>query len=125
MKFHELAFFTEDVDSACDFYERLLNAKPAYRGPGIAIFQIGETHILIHAKYEPGPGELPCENHFAFAVSHLDQAVVDLEMRGVAVQIPPKSYDWGRSAYLRDPDGKLIELHEAKAATAGEAGSGH
>jgi len=114
VKFHELAFFTDDVNSACDFYERLLNAKPAYHGPGIAIFQIGEMHILIHAKYEPGPDELPCENHFAVAVRNLDQTVADLETRGVVVQTPPKTYDWGRSAYLRDPDGKLIELHEVK-----------
>ena len=114
MFIHELAFFTDQVDSMCDFYERLLDRKPAYRGPGIAIFRVGETHLLIHTKYVPGPGELPCENHYAIGVVDLEKAVADLESRGVVVQSPPTTYDWGRSAYLRDPDGKLIELQETK-----------
>ena len=26
------------------------------------------------------------------------------------VEIPPQEYYWGYSAYLRDPDGQMIEL---------------
>ena len=114
MFLHELAFFTDQVDSVCDFYEQLLDRKPAYRGPGIGIFRIGEGHILIHAKYEPKPDELPCEDHFALGVVDLDKTILDLKARGVVIEKPPHVYDWGRSAYLRDPDGKLIELHETK-----------
>jgi catechol 2,3-dioxygenase-like lactoylglutathione lyase family enzyme len=114
MKFHEVAMFTDQVDAVSDFYERLFDIKPAYRGSGISIFQVGETQILIHSKYVPGPGELPCENHIAFSVGDLEQAVRELESRRVSVETPPKDYNWGRSAYLRDPDGHLVELHEAK-----------
>jgi len=31
-------------------------------------------------------------------------------MEGLKVDIPPHDYYWGRSAYLRDPDGSLIEV---------------
>lgn len=120
MKFSEVAFFTDNVDSVGDFYERLLDAKPAYRGPGIAIFQYRGTQILIHRFYAPGPQDPPCENHVGFAVADLDRAVRDLRSRNVTIQMPPKDYAWGRSAYLRGPDGKLIELHEQYDASEGK-----
>ena len=28
------------------------------------------------------------------------------------VLVEPRAYPWGRSAYLRDPDGRLVELAE-------------
>jgi catechol 2,3-dioxygenase-like lactoylglutathione lyase family enzyme len=114
MKFHEVAIFTDNVDSLAEFYCRLLNAEPAHRGDGIAIFQVGDTQILIHARYTPGPGDLPCENHTAFAVANLDRTMAELENRGLTVERPPCDYPWGRSAYLRDPEGRLLELHEDK-----------
>lgn len=113
MRFHEVAIFTDQVDTVIGFYERLLNTKPAYRGDGIAIFKIGDVQILLHSRYEPGPGDLPCENHTAFAVPDLDRTIIDLEARGVTIDYPPREYDWGRSAYLRDPEGRLIEIHES------------
>jgi catechol 2,3-dioxygenase-like lactoylglutathione lyase family enzyme len=116
MKLHELAIFTDEVDAVADFYERLLGVRPAQRGEGMAIFKVGDTHILIHARYDPAPGALPCENHTAFGVSDLDRAVEELEQRGLTVEIPPQDFAWGRSAYLRDPDGRLLELHEHECA---------
>ena len=28
--------------------------------------------------------------------------------------IGPKVYDWGRSAYVRDPDGRIVELMQER-----------
>jgi catechol 2,3-dioxygenase-like lactoylglutathione lyase family enzyme len=110
MKLREVAIFTDNVPSVAEFYQRLLGRAPAYRGDGIAKFKVGETEVLIHARFQPGPGDLPCENHTAFAVADLDRAVAELAERGLTVEAPPRDYPWGRSAYLRDPDGRLLEL---------------
>ncbi len=112
MKLSEIAIFTDRVDGTVDFYERLLGVPPTHREEGLAIFESGDVHILIHMNYEPVDGQPPCENHTAFAVENLEAAVANLSSRGIKVEIPPHDYDWGRSAYLRDPEGRLLELHE-------------
>jgi predicted enzyme related to lactoylglutathione lyase len=112
MKLHEWTIFTDNVDSVAEFYQRLLNTKPSHREDGLAIFKLGDASILIHARYDPIPGWIPCENHICFAVSDLDGNVAQLERRGLTLEIPPRQYEWGRSAYMRDPDGHLLELHE-------------
>lgn len=33
---------------------------------------------------------------------------------GMTIEYPPRDYDWGRSAYLRDPNGGLIELKQSR-----------
>ena len=117
MKVHEVAMFTERVDAMADFYEQLFKIKPTYRGDGIAIFHVNGSQILIHRRYVPGPDELPCENHTAYEVDQLDQTAEELIASGMKLDHPPKDFQWGRSAYLRDPDGHLIELQQAKLET--------
>lgn len=70
----------------------------------------GETKIFIHKTYQPSEGELPPENHTAFAVENVDAMCNTLIQQGLTLEVPPKDYYWGRSAYLRDPDGHLIEI---------------
>jgi catechol 2,3-dioxygenase-like lactoylglutathione lyase family enzyme len=110
MKLVELAYFTEDVDRVVAFYRTLLGAEPVARAEGMAIFLIGDTKIFIHHSYSPAEGELPPTNHTAFSVEDVDKACQELVEQGVALEIPPKDYYWGRSAYLRDPDGNQIEI---------------
>ena len=112
MRLAELAFFTNDVDSTAAFYECLLGATPDYRGDGIAIFKVGDAEVLIHKKVAVAPGDPPCENHVALAVADVEQTVAALEASGLSVEIPIRDYDWGRSAYLRDPDGQLWEIQQ-------------
>lgn len=107
----EIALFARDVAATAAFYEGLLGAPPHHAGPGFAVFRTGEVELLIHEAYEPGPGDLPCEDHFAVRLPDLEGACADLRATGIAVE-DPKRYDWGRSSYLRDPDGRLVELSE-------------
>jgi catechol 2,3-dioxygenase-like lactoylglutathione lyase family enzyme len=106
----EIAFFTDNVDKMAAFYEQFLNTEPVARSEGMAIFMMNDTKLFIHQMYEVSKGELPPENHMAFTVANVDTAVSDLEARGLSLEIPPEDYYWGRSAYLRDPDGHLWEL---------------
>jgi catechol 2,3-dioxygenase-like lactoylglutathione lyase family enzyme len=32
---------------------------------------------------------------------------------GLRLLVEPRDYPWGRSAYLRDPDGRLVELAQS------------
>ena len=79
-------------------------------GGGGAIFAAGGAKILVHERaggIEDGP---PNEDHFALAVEDLNAACDELVARGLTLELEPRDYPWGRSAYLRDPDGRLVEL---------------
>lgn len=110
MELVELAYFTEDVSEMTAFYRRLLGVEPGASSAGMAIFMVGGTKIFIHQKYIPATGDLPPVNHVAFKVGNVDEVCAELVKAGLAIDVPPADYYWGRSAYLRDPDGQLIEL---------------
>ena len=109
----ELAYFTDNVSRMTAFYERLLGAPPVARSDDMAIFMAGGTKVLIHKTFTAGPGDLPPENHVALSVPDVDAACQALEAQGLALEVAPQAYYWGKSAYLRDPDGHLLELNEA------------
>ncbi len=113
MKLTELAYFTDNVAEMTAFYKTLLGSDPVHASEDMAIFMSDHTKIFIHKTYVPGPGDLPCENHKAFTVEDVDSAAAGLEKAGMKIEVAPADYYWGRSAYLRDPDGHLIELTAA------------
>lgn len=105
----EIALFTDDVEAARAFYGEL-TGPPVAEWPGGAVFATGTAKILVHeraAGMEDGP---PNEDHFALSVDELDDTCSALAARGHALLVEPRDYPWGRSAYLRDPDGRLVEL---------------
>jgi catechol 2,3-dioxygenase-like lactoylglutathione lyase family enzyme len=109
----EVALFTADVEAASRFYRELTGVAPVAEWPGGAIYSLGETKLLVHersAALKDGP---PNEDHVALSVSDLDEACRELESHGVEFLVEPRTFPWGRSAYLRDPDGRLVELAEA------------
>lgn len=110
MKLAEIAFFTDNVSRMTDFYRRLLGVEPVASSETMAIFFTDETKIFIHHKYSPQNGELSPENHYAFKVENVDILCRELIEQGLVLEIPPQDFYWGRSAYLRDPDGHQIEL---------------
>lgn len=113
MQLVEMAYFTNRVEEMSAFYRQLLGRDPVSASEDMAIFMSGSTKIFIHRSYLPGEGDLPPENHTAFAVADVDAACAVLQQAGLAVEVPPHDYYWGRSAYLRDPDQHLIELIQA------------
>lgn len=110
MKLVELAFFTDQVAEMEAYYQKMLRQEPVAKSDDMAIFMSGDTKLFIHRVYEPGEGELPPENHMAFSVENVDAFCRQLEAQGLVIEVQPQDYYWGRSAYLRDPSGQLIEL---------------
>jgi catechol 2,3-dioxygenase-like lactoylglutathione lyase family enzyme len=113
VKLAEVAFFTDQVGPMTDFYRRLLGMQPVAFSETMAIFVVNETKLFIHYRYNPGDGELAPENHHAFAVPDVDRACEQLVQQGLSLEISPQDFYWGRSAYLRDPDGHQIEITQA------------
>jgi catechol 2,3-dioxygenase-like lactoylglutathione lyase family enzyme len=109
----EIALFTDDVESARAFYERLVGTAPEAEWPGGAIFAAGDVKVLVHERPVAMAEGPPNEDHFAFAVPDLESACADLRSSGVDLLLEPRDYPWGRSAYLRDPDGRLVELSQS------------
>jgi len=109
----EVALFTDDVAAVRAFYGELVGTPPVAVWPGGAVFDVGGSKILVHersAALEDGP---PNEDHFALAVDDLAASCDALRARGLVLLVEPRDYPWGHSAYLRDPDGRLVELSEA------------
>lgn len=109
MKLEEIAIFTDLVKETAAFY-KILGGKIVYQNEGMAIVAFDNVKMLIHARYEPAEGELPCENHIAFGTPNVDEEINRLTSLGFTIDYEPADYDWGRSAYLRDPNGMLVEL---------------
>ena len=109
----EVALFTDDVEGASAFYRGLIGAAPVAEWPGGAIFAVGDGKLLVHeraAALDDGP---PNEDHFAIVVDDLDETCAALVSNGLGLLVEPRDYPWGRSAYLRDPDGRLVELAQS------------
>jgi catechol-2,3-dioxygenase len=109
----EVAFFTEDVAGLTAFYERLLGRPPESRSDSHASFDLGGTTLLIHVA---GDGDehdgAPNADHVALAVDQDESA--ERARAGGAEVVGPKEFYCGRSAYLRDPDGRVIELQSER-----------
>ncbi len=109
----EIALFTDDVDAVASFYRGLTGAAPVAEWPGGALFAIGEGKLLVHERGAGMTDGPPNEDHFAVAVDDLDATCSALSDAGTTCLVAPRDYAWGRSAYLRDPDGRLVELTQA------------
>lgn len=109
----EIAVFTDDLEATKGFYAQLVGAAPEREWRGGAIFAIGHLRLLVHRRMGGVDGGPPDEDHFALAVPDLAAACEELRARGLTLLVEPREYPWGRSAYLRDPDGRLVELAEA------------
>lgn len=108
--FVEIALFTDDVDGLRRFYDELLGHSPEASWPGGVVYAAGGVKLLLHERAGASPDGPPNEDHVALGVPDVDAACDALRERGVALLSEPRDYSWGRSAYLRDPDGRLVEL---------------
>jgi catechol 2,3-dioxygenase-like lactoylglutathione lyase family enzyme len=107
----EIARFAADVDRTVLFYERLLGVKPETRKVGeTATFMLGGVKLFLHKRTGGTPDGPRDEDHIPFIVHNVDEACAALRAQGTEVEFPPRDFYWGRSAYLRDPDGRLVEL---------------
>ncbi|WP_227353480.1 VOC family protein [Haladaptatus salinisoli] len=120
MELLEIALFTEDVPITSTFYERLLGESES-ASDSTAIFDVEGNEVLVHEAYDEAESDPPREDHWsprsvstalAFAVEDIGESFAASVESGLTVFREPDDYDRERSAYLEDPDGRLVELTE-------------
>jgi catechol-2,3-dioxygenase len=104
----EVALFTDDVARLSEFYENLLGRPPDESTDNHASFNLDGTLLFIHVSSPEGPEGAPGGDHVGIALDQ-DAAAARVRSAGVDV-VGPKDFYWGRAAYLRDPDGRAVEL---------------
>ncbi len=120
----ETALYTDDMERARIFYEDVLGLEPVFSDARLTAYGVAARSMLLifrrgratETTTMPG-GVIPGHDgagplHVAFAVGADELAAwaSHLAARGVAVE---GTTDWprgGRSLYVRDPDGHLLEL---------------
>jgi lactoylglutathione lyase len=110
----------EDLDRALGFYTGVLGLKLGHRSGEYAQLDTGVTRLALYSRKameqtlamtleEPSLNAPAFE--IGFKVDDVDAAIEELVGHGAALAVPPTDRFWGqRTAYVRDPDGHLIEL---------------
>jgi len=110
----------EELDRALQFYTGVLGLKLGHRSGEYAQLDTGATRLALYTRSAMAKTlgmslEMPSSNapgfEIGFKVADVDVAVDELVARGASLAVPPTDRFWGqRTAYVRDPDGHLIEL---------------
>ena len=125
MRFHGVRLLVGDFAGCFCFYRDIMGFAPGWGEPtsdyasfhvnggtGLALFRrslqsdaVGTTDLPPHVPQQDSV-------LLAFAVEDLEAAVTQLKARGARFVTEPRTYpDWTiRAAYLRDPDGNLLEI---------------
>lgn len=106
-----VAVNVSDVPAAVEFYTRVLGLSRRSDRPdlGIAGAWMDAGGQQVHFVEAPVPDGLG--QHFSLLVEDLDAAVAEIRELGVAVS-DPTVIGADRQAFLVDPSGNAIELHQ-------------
>ncbi len=108
---HHVSINVTDLNTALAFYTERLGLtvrtdRPASLGPGAWLDAGGQQLHLIVGGVPAAHGQ-----HFAVRVDDLDASIAELRAVGTPVS-DPIPVGAARQAFLSDPDGNTIELHE-------------
>jgi glyoxylase I family protein len=108
---HHVAINVPDLEEALVFYEGSLgfvrrDDRPDFGFPG-AWLDVGDQQLhLVEAEAPPNVGQ-----HFAVRVDDLDAVIAELRAGGHRPS-DPSPVGTGRQAFITDPSGNVVELHE-------------
>ena len=110
----------EDLDRALQFYTDVLGLRLGHRSGDYAQLDTGATRLGLYTRkamaktlgmsLKPPAHDAP-GFEIGFKVPDVGEAFSELVGHGASAVMPPTDRPWGqRTAYVRDPDGHLIEL---------------
>ena len=115
-----VVLIVEDLDRALRFYTEVMGLKLGHRSGEYAQLDTGATRLALYTRsamattlgmsLEAPPANAP-GFEIGFKVADVVDAFNQIISRGAAPVMAPTERFWGqRTAYVRDPDGHLIEL---------------
>lgn len=115
-----MILIVDDLDRTLQFYTAVLGISLGHRTGNYAQMDTGATRLGFYTREAMAdtlgmPLQAPAANapgfEIGFKVADVDAAFEELVGRGAPPVTPPTTRPWGqRTAYVRDPDGHLIEL---------------
>lgn len=110
----------DDLDRALNFYTEVLGLRLGHRSGDYAQMDTGTTRLGFYTRdamsktlgmsLKYPENEAPAFE-IGFKVADVDDAYKELVANGASPVTSPITRPWGqRTAYVRDPDGHLIEL---------------
>jgi catechol 2,3-dioxygenase-like lactoylglutathione lyase family enzyme len=115
-----IVLIVEDLDRALHFYTRVLGLRLGHRSGDYAQLDTSGTRLALYTRSAMAetlsiPLAVAAANapgfEIGFKVADVDAAFSELVARGASAVVPPTNRFWGqRTAYVRDPDGHLVEL---------------
>ena len=115
-----IILIVEDLDRTLQFYTQVMGFSLGHRSGDYAQLDTGATRLGFYTRsamaqtldtpLEP-PSPYAPGFEIGFKVDDVDAAYAELLERGATPTAAPTTRFWGqRTAYVRDPDGHLIEL---------------
>ena len=110
-----------EVDRSLRFYTEVLGLPLGHRSGPFAQLDTGATRVALYERdamadtlgigpLQPPPADAP-GFELGFKVDDVDAAYAEFTAAGAEAVTPPTDRPWGqRTAYIRDPDGHLVEL---------------
>jgi catechol 2,3-dioxygenase-like lactoylglutathione lyase family enzyme len=119
-RFHGICIITPDVQRLRRFYSDALQVEPQGDDINTVFPTPGAELTLFNAAVmeQMAPGSMRGAGTGSFTleieVDDVDAEYARLTANGVPVVKPPQTYPWGRrSAWLRDPDGNIVNFFTA------------
>jgi catechol 2,3-dioxygenase-like lactoylglutathione lyase family enzyme len=103
-----------DLQKAVAFYTDLLGTNPVESTEWSADFLAEGFKVHLHRKDAPGADERFNKDHAVLFVDDLEATHRELSGKGIIFAVGPTTFPWGRSAYLFDGDGRLVEVKDLK-----------
>ena len=115
-----IVLIVSDLDRALHFYTGLLGLRLGHRSGDYAQLDTGFTRLALYTRGAmaktlgmslDAPAASAPGFEIGFKVADVDVAFSQLVAQGAPPVVPPTDRFWGqRTAYVRDPDGHLVEL---------------
>jgi catechol 2,3-dioxygenase-like lactoylglutathione lyase family enzyme len=111
---NHIQIVVSNLERSLAFYTGLLGMHELFREGSLVFLQSAEGKDVITLRHAQGPvdGAAGGRQHFGFAVRHEDHAAAVEEARrfGAEVLEVGQHGDNGLYAYIKDPDGYIIEI---------------